>query len=291
MLRLALAILLSLAAPLAAQEKPPMRIVALNWALAESLLAIGVVPIGVADVMGYRTWVGRPELALDTPDVGLRTEPNLETIAALAPDLILASDQQRDLLPALGRIAEVWHVPGFSADQDNAATARAEFLALGTRLGRGAEARAALARSDARIEAAAARLHAHFGEPLPEVLPIRLLSPTTVRIHGANGMARAALAMMNLPHPDPGAPNRWGFRQRPVEDLARFDRAIVVNFTPFPARRALFGSALWSFMPFVQGGRFAETGPVWAFGGAVSLGYMAEAIAEGLLTIDPEALP
>jgi len=42
---------------------------------------------------------------------GLRQEPNVERLATLAPDLILASDQQVDLQPVLERIAPVRSMP------------------------------------------------------------------------------------------------------------------------------------------------------------------------------------
>ncbi|WP_306132176.1 ABC transporter substrate-binding protein [Roseivivax marinus] len=290
MLRLAaiLSLSLCLAPPLAAQDDPPSRVAALSWGLAESLVALGVDPAAVADVEGYRTWVGAPALPEGTRDVGLRTEPNLEALAEAAPDLILVSDQQADMEPALRGIAEVWHIEGFDAGQDNAEAARAALRDLGARLGRGAQARDVLAEVDARVAAAGARVRDHFDGAPPPVLPIRLLTPTTVRVHSANGMALAALEGMGLSHPDPGTPTEWGFVQRPVEDLAAFEEAAVVNFVPFPARDALFDTQLWSFMPFVRGGRFAEAGPVWTFGGPVSIATLAEAMADALLTLDPE---
>lgn len=270
-------------------DAPPERIVALSWALTELLVELGVTPVGVADVEGYRTWVVQPALSGEVADVGLRNEPNLERIAALKPDLILASDQQADLLPALERIAPVAHFESFSADQDNAAASRATYLALARMLGRDREAEARLADLDARLAAAGARARAHFGGDVPPVLPIRLLSLTHLRLHGANSMAAAALAAMDLDHAAPGAPTDWGFVQRPVEDLAQFDAALVLAIEPFPQRDQLFGTHLWQYMPFVRAGRFAEVRPVWTFGGVFSLGHLAEAFAEALLTIDPEA--
>ncbi|MHA7874167.1 iron-siderophore ABC transporter substrate-binding protein [Roseivivax sp.] len=292
MFRLAACLLLcltALARPALAQDSPPERIVALSWAQAETLVALGVTPVGVADVARYARWVGTPALPEGVADMGLRPEPNLEAIAAAAPDLILASDQQEDLLPALREIAEVAFVEGFDAGQDNAAVARAALRDLGQRLGREAEAEALLSEVASRARAAGDRVRAHFDGAPPAVLPIRLLTATTVRVHGENGMALAALRAMGLEHPAPGEPTEWGFTQRPVEDLAGFERAAVVNFVPFPERAALYGSELWGFMPFVRAGRFAEAGPVWTFGGPYSIAELAEAMAGALVTLDPEA--
>ena len=55
----------------------PNRIVALEWLPVELLLALGIVPYGVADTINYRLWVSEPPLPDSVIDVGLRTEPTL----------------------------------------------------------------------------------------------------------------------------------------------------------------------------------------------------------------------
>lgn len=279
--------------PLGAQttrDAPPERIAALSWALAELVLELDMVPAGVADVDGYRTWVRQPELRPDVVDLGLRNEPNMQRLAELAPDLILASDQQADLLPRLERIAPVVLFRSFDAAQDNAAVSRETFRALARTLGREALAEERLAELDALIVAAGTRVRAHFGGPVPPILPIRFLSPESLRLHGANSMAKAALDGMGLEHAAPGPPTDWGFMQKRVEDLAAFDEAIVLNIEPFPEKKALHASRIWQFMPFVRDGRYAEVRPVWTFGGTFSVGYLADAFAEALLTLNPGKL-
>src|SRR5690606_22912571 len=70
---------------------PPERIVALNWAATQSLLLLGISPVGVADKAGYATWVQEPELPEGVANVGTRVAPSLEAIAELKPDLIVTS--------------------------------------------------------------------------------------------------------------------------------------------------------------------------------------------------------
>jgi iron complex transport system substrate-binding protein len=70
---------------------PAQRIVVLEWVYAENLLALGVMPVGMADIDGYNNWVKiEPQLDETVVDVGTRQEPNLEVIAELQPDLIIA---------------------------------------------------------------------------------------------------------------------------------------------------------------------------------------------------------
>jgi ABC-type Fe3+-citrate transport system substrate-binding protein len=75
----------------------PTRIVALEFSFVDDLAQVGVSPIGIADD-NDRTRIIPPVLAKLGPytSVGLRQSPNLETIASLHPDLIIA-DSTRDL--------------------------------------------------------------------------------------------------------------------------------------------------------------------------------------------------
>ncbi|WP_162450193.1 ABC transporter substrate-binding protein [Phytoactinopolyspora mesophila] len=76
-------------------DEPATRVVALEWSSAENLIALGVHPVGVADVEGYELWVAAgPELGEDVVDVGTRQEPSLEQIEALEPDLIVTDDDR-----------------------------------------------------------------------------------------------------------------------------------------------------------------------------------------------------
>ena len=66
----------------------PNRIVALEWLPVELLLALGIVPYGVADTINYRLWVSEPPLPDSVIDVGLRTEPNLELLTEMKPSFM-----------------------------------------------------------------------------------------------------------------------------------------------------------------------------------------------------------
>lgn len=88
----------------------PKKIVALEWSYAENLLALGVQPVGVSDLDGFHKWVNiDKEFDESVKDVGTRQEPNLEAIARLNPDLIIAVkfrheqylDKLRDIAPVV----------------------------------------------------------------------------------------------------------------------------------------------------------------------------------------------
>ncbi len=71
------------------------RIVCLEWTAAELVLTLGIVPVALADVAGYREWVAAPALPASVLDLGSRGEPNKELVARLKPDLIVATARLR----------------------------------------------------------------------------------------------------------------------------------------------------------------------------------------------------
>ncbi|PWI13034.1 ABC transporter substrate-binding protein [Streptomyces sp. Act143] len=78
-------------------DGPAKKVVGTEWHEVELLLSLGVDPVGVADVKGYKTWDQAVPLKNEPKDIGTRGEPSMDTIAALVPDLIVAST---DLPPA-----------------------------------------------------------------------------------------------------------------------------------------------------------------------------------------------
>jgi ABC-type Fe3+-hydroxamate transport system substrate-binding protein len=75
---------------------PATRVVGLEWNAVENLVALGVMPVGVADPAGYGSWVKATPLVGDVTDVGMRGEPSLDAIAGLAPELVIATNDLAD---------------------------------------------------------------------------------------------------------------------------------------------------------------------------------------------------
>jgi ferric hydroxamate transport system substrate-binding protein len=101
-----------LGAPLAGvAARPPAprapRLVVLDWGLVETLLALGITPVGVAETKTYNDSVVTPLVPPQVVDVGLRLAPSLELLQQLAPDLILINSSQESQRPMLERIAPV----------------------------------------------------------------------------------------------------------------------------------------------------------------------------------------
>jgi len=183
----------------------------------------------------------------------------------------------------------VLHFKTFNADHANPEAARRTFRALATVFGQEKTAEERLAMLDADLAVLRQRLHAHFDESPPPVGVVRFVDEARVVIHGENSMPDAALEALGLQNAIRLAPSKWGIAFRKVEELGRIeDDAILLHIRPFPAREKLFAKPLWEAMPFVREGRFHALPPVWTYGGAVSVGFLAEEIVAALLAIQAE---
>ncbi|MEU4464337.1 iron-siderophore ABC transporter substrate-binding protein [Streptomyces sp. NPDC024017] len=97
-------------------DGPAKKVVATEWNEVESLITLGVDPVGVADVKGYKTWDTAVPLKNEPKDIGTRGEPSMDTIASLSPDLIVASSDLPDAaVKQLRKIAPVLEIKSADA--------------------------------------------------------------------------------------------------------------------------------------------------------------------------------
>lgn len=85
----------------------PQRIVALEFSFVDALAAVGVSPVGVADDKNNERVIPSVRAAIKPwTSVGMRSQPSLEVIAELKPDLIIAdAERHTAVYQDLSRIA------------------------------------------------------------------------------------------------------------------------------------------------------------------------------------------
>lgn len=89
-------------------DGPAKRVVGTEWNVVESLVTLGVDPVGVADVKGYNAYDTGEPLPAGVKDIGTRGEPSIDTVAALKPDLVVATNDLTDAAIAqLSKVAPV----------------------------------------------------------------------------------------------------------------------------------------------------------------------------------------
>lgn len=276
---LALLLATPFTAPLAQAEGGAPRLASLDWTLAETLVALGHPPVAVGQVPAYHAWVGEPALPESVIDLGLRSQPNLERLAALAPERILISPMFANLRPRLERIAPVSELTLYAPGE----ATWPQLLALTRALAARVEDPAA---GEALIDASEARL-AELREGLPEagepLLIVQFMDARHVRVFGANGLFQAVLERLGLENAWTRPTNAWGFSLASLEELATLEaRLVVVEPYPRGVEARLADSGLWQHQPSVSADRVITLPPVWSFGALPSAVRFAELLANAL---------
>ncbi|MDA6076293.1 hypothetical protein O0544_03945 [Edwardsiella anguillarum] len=113
---------------------------------------------------------------------------------------------------------------------------------------------------------------------------MRFASTTSTYLYTTNSMPVYVLRQLGISPAlarrrragDCPAADRWATAGRPRL------RALLL---PFHDAARLDATQLWQAMPFVRGQRVSAVRPVWSYGGAMSLQYAAEAMAESLMAL------
>lgn len=267
-------------------------VVVLDWTLAETLTGLGVRAIGVGQVETYRSWVDQPELPTGTRDLGLRTQPNLEQLARLAPDDILISPMLASLTPRLSSIAPVTSIPLYTPDTDTWQTLVEATRQLGKMTHRESQAEQLIRASETYMAGVNAALHQQAAQNQQAQMPllmVQFMDDRHVRVFGNNSLFQAVTERLGIANAWQGDTNAWGFATVSLEKLVTLKgRMVVVEPLPPGGREGLARNGLWQALPGVRENSGASAPlflpPVWSFGALPSASRFAHMLAERLLT-------
>lgn len=267
--------------PLRAALPDMQRIIALEWLPTELLLALGVTPLGVADMHNYNVWVGDPALPAGVIDVGLRTEPNLELMTQMQPSLILCSNGYGPPKEKLTRIAPIMGFDLNSGDGKPFSTARTSLRALGKRLGRETQAEQHLQFVDSHLEAARQRLAPYATRP---ILLMSLLDSRHAITFGKNSLFLEVMNILGLKNGWQGETNFWGSAVVGIERLASLSDVDVICFDHDNEAdmQQVMRSPLWQSLPFIRAGRFQRVPAVWYYGATLSALHFVRVLERAL---------
>ncbi|WP_321876901.1 iron-siderophore ABC transporter substrate-binding protein [Paraburkholderia bannensis] len=279
-----------------ARAAPPRRVIVLDWGLAELTLALGVVPVGMANTPGFRRNFTACPVPDSVVDLGLMFQPNMELMLALKPDLIVITPAHASMRGALERIAPTVTLGQFRGSATPYTGACEETMRLAHLFGREAQGEAAVAQSRRAIAAARARLDAlpgyangaNSGAP---IYMTRFIDESHLRVFGTQSLFGELLRQLGLR-------NAWGRAGNASAAMIGFDaldadpRATLVYVKPLPAMTAsmMQTSRVWQAMPFAHAGRMTGMAEVPPEGGIMSAAYFAQALVDALASISP-ALP
>jgi len=262
---------------------PQPRIAAIDWAMLETVIALGIMPVAATELIQFRKDAVEPVIPEDVVDLGLRGTPNFELLHLLAPDLILISPFYTRHQAALERIAPIISLPFYIRGEPPFAKALAAVTALGEKLGRQEQATAVLADIAARLESRKQAL-ARFAER-PTYL-VNVGDARHVRVFGADSMFGDVLSRLGLP-------NAWSDRSRytfaapvPIENLSAVNdaRIVVISEVPVEARSGLWNSMIWNSLEPVRAGRVLMLDNINPYGGVLAGMRFARLLEEALMS-------
>nr|WP_290980614.1 ABC transporter substrate-binding protein [Halomonas sp.] len=255
-------------------------IVTLDWTIAETLIALGNPPVGLAEIPQYKRWVGADQLPANVLDVGLRAQPNRELMAQQAPDHVLLSPLYMRLSDQLSTIAPVTGLATYQPGDP-----------LWQRLTRTTHTLAALNGDDSAavtlIDAVETYLDYQKDQlkGQPPLLVVQFIDARHLRVFGENSLFQAVLERLGLAGVWQHPTNQWGFSTVALEELLSYPDATLVVVEPLPTgmNNDFSGNALWQHLPAVQENRVIRLPAVWSFGGFPSAKRFAELLSEALL--------
>ncbi|MCF8479919.1 MAG: ABC transporter substrate-binding protein [Rhodospirillum sp.] len=260
------------------------RLVVLDWGLAETVLALGVTPLGVPAPGWYDRYVGGGEtMPSGVTNVGLLFAPNFELIQSLAPSRILITPGLTAARSALDRIAPTDSFTVFRPGADVLDHAREETWRLADRIGRARSRDALFAGVDRSLDRARRAVAESASRPL---YLVTVIDDRHVRIHGRESLYGGVLTRLGLRNAWK-RPTLGGVATVALDALLEEPEAGLVTIaTPFGG--GLGGGhaqgPFWSILPFAREGRVYETAPVLANGGLPSVARFARLLARALDT-------
>jgi iron complex transport system substrate-binding protein len=268
---------------------PPQRVVVIATGQTDAILTLGVVPVGVAfgddaDLVPQYVRETFPQHAAalaQVASVGARQSPNLESIAALRPDLVLANAAAaQDIYPMLAEIAPTVLVEGTGVNW------KQDFLMLADSLGMQGDAQEFLdefAADAASVGAAAGHDTVSF---------VRITADRT-RIFGVASFAGFIAWDAGLARPEA---QRF---QKTSQDLSGEELQLADGDRMFysvqgattqaeAAASAVTSSALWQALPAVQAGRavLVADDPWYLNAGPTAARIVLEGLSEALVEND-----
>ncbi|MEU1469996.1 iron-siderophore ABC transporter substrate-binding protein [Streptomyces sp. NPDC005761] len=272
-------------------DGPAKRVVGTEWNVVESLITLGVAPVGVADVKGYTAYDTAAPLPDGVTDIGTRGEPSVDTVAGLKPDLIVATDDlSGSAIKQLSKVAPLIVVKAADAGrQIDRMTDNVNLIAEATGTQDKAKAEIATFRqklADGRKELAAAGLE---GEKVAFADGWKEGSQVSVRPFVKGSLLTDVNTELGLVSPwTMKGDKAYGLAATDVEGLTKIGDSTFVYIANDsdggdPFADGLKDNAVWKSLPFVKKGDVHRLPDgVWMFGGTASIRQYVDAVVDAL---------
>lgn len=260
-----LALTASVAMATSAKAAPDLRVATVDWAVLETLLALGITPVAATELLQFREVAVEPPVPPAVADLGLRGTVNFEMLRLVRPELIFISNFYASSAERLRLVAPVESFTIYARGVEPFPAAEQMTLAIGRRLGVEPAAERYVAETQAEFAALRDRIGGLNGRP---VIPINLGDARHFRVFGADSMFGEALARLGIANAWTAATSYSAMAPIGLEALARVPDAWIAMIPPVPedAMRILGRSAFWNALPNVAAGRVLRLDAINPYG-------------------------
>lgn len=264
------------------------RVVTIEHSMTEAVVTLGVQPVGVTEIELYNSLVNLSiPLSEDAVDVGSRREPNLEVIAGLNPDLIVAASWR--IAAIYDQLSAIAPTITFSGS-DSLAVMEEFFTTIAVALDREEEAELILA-----------DMHAYFVEASEiiaesDIAPEFVLTQTwfiddvaTFRLYTDDAFPVEILNLIGLENQFESDLAVDGLVTVGIEPLGEITDVNFLMLTDEASAPRYGDSPLWNSLDFVKNERlYRLNNDLWLFGGPLSAQRFANAALIALGLVEPE---
>lgn len=250
-------------------DKPVQRLVTLYQGATDTAVALGIEPVGVVESWSEQPLYRYLRDALDDPRMlGLETQPDLEGIAWVHPDLIVAARHRHfDVYPLLSRIAP-------TLVQEDVFDFRGTLELMARATGKTDQGRRILSCWEERVADFQDRAAEKLGAAWPPTVSILSFRGDHARIY-YDGFARRVLDELGFRVPPAHQKDTWGIKLTARESIPAMDGETVFIFMeddPSVERtyREWSGHPLWQQLAAVRNNQVFQVDPVtWNMGGGI----------------------
>ncbi|TVU90801.1 ABC transporter substrate-binding protein [Vreelandella titanicae] len=276
---------------MAGNENDEAPLATFDFAIAETLSAIGHPPRFLAGLKGYETYSRQEGVIPLATNLGSRFLPNYELLASHPPQHILISPPAHaSLLPRLRKITDVMEYPLYNyADGDGDGnhsdweTIEALTRQLGTLVNDAAASEQYIEQTNRYFDDLKSQLSS-VDEP---VLMVRLVDERHARVYGkgsVEGMVLNRLGLQNAWQDDLG---QWGMTTISATPLFSIDAKMIFLESPYDppgGQRQLLADGQWRHLPTVKEGNYLIISTnYWSWGGLPAARHFADSLANHLI--------
>ncbi|KAA1172819.1 iron-siderophore ABC transporter substrate-binding protein [Marinobacter salinexigens] len=248
----------------------PQRVVTLFQGANDTAIALGVTPVGVVDAWAQGANYDYLDNALaGVPHVGLETQPNLEAIALLQPDLIISSKRRHERI--YKQLSSIAPTVSLSTVFDVHET----LALMGQALNRETQAVELWNHWEERLETFREKATRKTGQPWPVSATILNFRADHTRLYLNESYAGAVLHSLGFSRPPALPEDQWVLKLTTRESIPIMDADIIFYFMKdSPAVmdnvRAWTGHPLWHRLDAVRNGQVYPVDRVdWSLAGGI----------------------